>query len=87
MLEGKIDATIGESDKYFNSQIGGAKSLDLGEPKNFGVPAPDSRHALHLNTNRSKRSVAIDLKHPAGQKLATELALARMSSLRTSAPG
>jgi benzylsuccinate CoA-transferase BbsF subunit len=34
----------------------------------------DGRHASYLNTNRSKRSIAIDLKHPAGQKLATELA-------------
>jgi len=34
----------------------------------------DGRHASYLNTNRSKRSIAIDLKHPTGQKLATELA-------------
>jgi benzylsuccinate CoA-transferase BbsF subunit len=34
----------------------------------------DGRHASYLNTNRSKRSIAIDLKKPAGQKLASELA-------------
>jgi len=33
----------------------------------------DGRHASYLNTNRSKRSIAIDLKNPAGQKLAREL--------------
>ena len=34
----------------------------------------DGRHASYLNTNRSKRSIAIDLKNPEGQKLASELA-------------
>jgi len=34
----------------------------------------DGRHASYLNTNRSKRSIAIDLKHPTGQRLAMELA-------------
>jgi crotonobetainyl-CoA:carnitine CoA-transferase CaiB-like acyl-CoA transferase len=34
----------------------------------------DGRHASYLNTNRSKRSIAIDLKNKAGQKLAGELA-------------
>ncbi|MGE5218550.1 MAG: CaiB/BaiF CoA transferase family protein [Chloroflexota bacterium] len=34
----------------------------------------DGRHASYLNTNRSKRSIAIDLKISAGQKLARELA-------------
>ena len=34
----------------------------------------DQRHASYLNTNRSKRSVAIDLKNPAGQNIALKLA-------------
>ncbi len=34
----------------------------------------DGRHASYLNTNRSKRSIAIDLKNKAGQKVAGELA-------------
>src|SRR6478672_4479060 len=34
----------------------------------------DGRHASYLNTNRSKRSIAIDLKNPAGQKIAARLA-------------
>jgi len=34
----------------------------------------DGRHASYLNTNRSKRSIAIDLKQAAGKKLASELA-------------
>ena len=34
----------------------------------------DGRHASYLNTNRNKRSIAIDLKHPSGQQTAVELA-------------
>ena len=34
----------------------------------------DGRHASDLNTNRSKRSIAIDLKNPEGQTLAARLA-------------
>src|SRR5262245_45295379 len=36
--------------------------------------AKDGRHASYLNTNRSKRSIAIDLKNPAGQRAALDLA-------------
>ncbi len=35
---------------------------------------PDGRHASYLNTNRNKRSVAIDLKHPEGVDIARRLA-------------
>src|SRR5262245_18453489 len=34
----------------------------------------DKRHASYLNTNRSKRSVAMDLKQTGGQELAAQLA-------------
>ena len=34
----------------------------------------DGRHASYLNTNRSKRSIAINLKNQAGQKIAAQLA-------------
>jgi NitT/TauT family transport system substrate-binding protein len=43
MFQGKIDATIGESDKVFQFQeLGGQKLSVLGGPKDFGVPAPGS---------------------------------------------
>lgn len=34
----------------------------------------DQRHASYLNTNRSKRSISIDLKNDAGQQIALKLA-------------
>ena len=34
----------------------------------------DGRHASYLNTNRNKRSIAIDLKHPSGRQTAVNLA-------------
>jgi NitT/TauT family transport system substrate-binding protein len=49
MFQGKIDATIGESDKVFQfADLGGQKISVLGEPKDFGVPSPGSE----LNTTR-----------------------------------
>jgi NitT/TauT family transport system substrate-binding protein len=49
MFQGKIDATIGESDKVFQFvELSGQKISVLGEPKDFGVPAPGSE----LNTTR-----------------------------------
>jgi NitT/TauT family transport system substrate-binding protein len=49
MFQGKIDATIGEADKVFQfADLGGQKLTVLGEPKDFGVPAPGSE----LNTTR-----------------------------------
>jgi NitT/TauT family transport system substrate-binding protein len=49
MFQGKIDATIGESDKVFQVvDLGGQKISVLGEPKDFGVPAPGSE----INTTR-----------------------------------
>jgi len=49
MFQGKIDATIGESDKVFQfAELGGQKLSVLGEPKDFGVPAPGSE----INTTR-----------------------------------
>ncbi len=43
MFQGKIDATIGEADKVFQfAELGGQKISVLGEPKDFGVPAPGS---------------------------------------------
>lgn len=49
MFQGKIDATIGESDKVFQfAELGGQKISVLGEPKDFGVTAPGSE----INTTR-----------------------------------
>lgn len=49
MFQGKIDATLGESDKVFQfTELGGQKISVLGEPKDFGVPSPGSE----LNTTR-----------------------------------
>ena len=49
MLQGKIDSTIGESDKVFQfTELSGQKLSMLGEPKDFGVPAPGSE----INTTR-----------------------------------
>ena len=49
MFQGKIDATIGESDKVFQfAELSGQKLSVLGEPKDFGVPAPGSE----INTTR-----------------------------------
>src|SRR5262249_59007335 len=49
MFQGKIDATIGESDKVFQfAELGGQRLSVLGEPKYFGVPAPGSE----INTTR-----------------------------------
>ncbi|MBM4264300.1 MAG: CoA transferase [Deltaproteobacteria bacterium] len=39
-----------------------------------GYVAPDGRHASYLNTNRNKRSIAIDLKQEAGKDIALRLA-------------
>jgi NitT/TauT family transport system substrate-binding protein len=49
MFQGKIDATIGESDKVFQfAELGGQKLSVLGAPKDFGVPSPGSE----INTTR-----------------------------------
>jgi ABC-type nitrate/sulfonate/bicarbonate transport system substrate-binding protein len=43
ILQGKIDATIGEADKIFQfAELGGQKLSVLGEPKDFGVAGPGS---------------------------------------------
>jgi hypothetical protein len=57
MFQGKIDATIGESDKVFQfNELGGQRISVLGEPKDFGVPAPGSE----INSTRQ----AIRELHP-----------------------
>jgi NitT/TauT family transport system substrate-binding protein len=49
IFQGKIDATIGEADKVFQfAELGGQKISVLGQPKDFGVPAPGSE----LNTTK-----------------------------------
>lgn len=49
MFQGKIDATIGESDKVFQfTELSGQAISVLGEPKDFGVPSPGSE----INTTR-----------------------------------
>ena len=55
-------------------RIESSKHLDFPWPSSYRHP--DGRHASYLNTNRNKRSVAIDLKHPAGVDIARRLAAA-----------
>jgi len=56
-FQGKIDATIGEYDKVFQfNELGGQRISVLGEPKDFGVPAPGSE----INSTRQ----AIRELHP-----------------------
>jgi benzylsuccinate CoA-transferase BbsF subunit len=47
----------------------------------------DGRHASYLNTNRSKRSVSIDLKNDAGQDVASRLAAAADVVIENFSPG
>jgi crotonobetainyl-CoA:carnitine CoA-transferase CaiB-like acyl-CoA transferase len=53
-------------------RVESAKHPDHPWPSTF--ISEDGRHASYLNTNRSKRSIAIDLKREAGQKIAERLA-------------
>jgi benzylsuccinate CoA-transferase BbsF subunit len=55
-------------------RVGSSKHPDHPWPSTF--MSKDGRHASYLNTNRSKRSIAIDLKNEAGQKVAARLAAA-----------
>jgi NitT/TauT family transport system substrate-binding protein len=49
MFQGKIDATIGESDKVFQfAELAGQKLSVLGTPRDFGVPSPGSE----INTTK-----------------------------------
>ena len=43
------------------------------ETRGWGPPYSGGESAYYLSLNRNKRSVAIDLKHPAGRELALEL--------------
>src|SRR6266545_2756180 len=53
-------------------RVESSKHPDQPWPSTF--VSDDGRHASYLNTNRSKRSIAIDLKNEAGQKVAARLA-------------
>src|SRR5882672_2202921 len=55
-------------------RVESSKHPDYPWPSTF--ISDDGRHASYLNTNRSKRSIAIDLKNEAGQKVAARLAAA-----------
>src|SRR4029450_2494487 len=55
-------------------QVESSKPPDHPWPSTF--ISDDGRDASYLNTNRSKRSIAIDLKNEAGQKVAARLAAA-----------
>jgi len=59
----------------------GADVVRVESSKHLDHPWPsfvtrDGRHASYLNTNRSKRSVSVDLKNDAGQNVASRLAAA-----------
>jgi benzylsuccinate CoA-transferase BbsF subunit len=55
-------------------RIESSKHPDYPWPSTF--ISQDKRHASYLNTNRSKRSIAVDLKNEAGQRIAARLAAA-----------
>ena len=55
-------------------RIESSKHPDHPWPSTF--VSEDKRHASYLNTNRSKRSVAVDLKNEAGQRIAARLSAA-----------
>src|SRR4051812_43800014 len=54
------------------ARVESSKHPDYPWPSAF--VAADGRHASYLNTNRSKRSIAIDLKQPSGMAVALRLA-------------
>jgi crotonobetainyl-CoA:carnitine CoA-transferase CaiB-like acyl-CoA transferase len=53
-------------------RVESSKHLDHPWPSTF--VSDDGRHASYLNTNRSKSSIAIDLKNEAGQRIAARMA-------------
>ena len=53
-------------------RVESSKHPDHPWPSSF--VSEDGRHASYLNTNRSKRSIAIDLKNQVGQQIASRLA-------------
>jgi crotonobetainyl-CoA:carnitine CoA-transferase CaiB-like acyl-CoA transferase len=55
-------------------RIESSKHPDHPWPSTF--VSEDKRHASYLNTNRSKRSIAVDLKNEAGQRIAARLSAA-----------
>ena len=64
MFQGKIDATIGESDKVFQfAELGGQKLSVLGEPKDFGVPAPGSEINTHKASHQRVTPAAQSFLH------------------------
>ncbi|HVO95896.1 MAG TPA: CoA transferase [Terriglobales bacterium] len=56
------------------ARVESSKHPDHPWPSTF--VSEDGRHASYLNTNRSKRSIAIDLKQEPGQRIAARLAAA-----------
>ena len=58
----------------FGAQVIKVESLEGDDTRRWGPPWLDGESAYYLSTNRNKRSLTLDLKHPKGQEIARKLA-------------